>query len=274
MLIEALNERGHEITRVDVRDTAFDLGAPPAELADVDIVINRVLSMSQGLYATRILTSLGVHVINPPDIVQTCADKVATSLALERAGIPTPQTVVAFTIESALEGIESVGYPCVLKPVIGSWGRLVAKVDSFDAAEGILEHKATLGNYEHNIFYIQDYVPTGGEDIRVLTLDGHPIAAMSRQGAGWRANAALGASVEARHIDGDLAELATAASDAVGGGMLGVDLLETETGYTVHEVNHGVEFRALNDAVDLDVPGTIAEWIEEKAAQETVVAKS
>ncbi len=269
LLIEALDERGHEVVRADIRKLRFDLdGTPltpegtPHDIADVDVVVDRCLSATRGLYAARHLQSAGVPVVNDPDVAEICADKAKTSLALADAGVPTPRTEVAFTQESALAAIESFGYPCVLKPVTGSWGRLMAKIDSPNAAEAILEHKKTLGHYEHGVFYVQEFVDKPGRDLRVVAVDGEPIAGMARYGDDWLTNAARGAETEPFAVNGEVEELVRAASETVGGGLLGVDLMETGSGYTVHEVNHGVEFTALNGTVETDVPGAVVEWLE------------
>jgi [lysine-biosynthesis-protein LysW]--L-2-aminoadipate ligase len=175
---------------------------------------------------------------------------------------------VSFTKDAALESIERFGYPCVLKPVVGSWGRLMAKIDSRDAAEAILEHKETLGHYEHKIFYVQEFVEKPGRDVRVLATDGEPVAAMVRSSEHWLTNAAKGAETAAFELDAEARELVSRASAAVGGGLLGVDLMETGDGYTVHEVNHTVEFKALNDAVEVDVPARVIDWLETVAETE------
>ncbi|MDQ2056127.1 MULTISPECIES: lysine biosynthesis protein LysX [Halobellus] len=269
LLLSELRERGHEIEKIDVRKEQFNISEPPASLDGVDIVVDRCLATSRSIYTTQFLDAYDVPVVNSAHTADVCADKVKNSLALERAGVPTPNTEVAFTTDSALETIEKFGYPCVLKPVIGSWGRLMAKVDSRSAAEAILEHKATLGHYEHKVFYVQEFVEKPGRDIRVLAVDGEPIAAMTRSSDHWLTNAAKGGEVEAFDLDDRARELVAAASDAVGGGLLGVDLMETGEDYTVHEVNHTVEFKALNDAVDVDVPAQVVDWIENKVATET-----
>ena len=269
LLLSELRDRGHEIEKIDVRKEQFNISEPPASLDGVDIVVDRCLATSRSIYTTQFLDAYDVPVVNSAHTADVCADKVKNSLALERAGVPTPNTEVAFTTDSALETIEKFGYPCVLKPVIGSWGRLMAKVDSRSAAEAILEHKATLGHYEHKVFYVQEFVEKPGRDIRVLAVDGEPVAAMTRSSDHWLTNAAKGGEVEAFDLDDRARELVAAASDAVGGGLLGVDLMETGEDYTVHEVNHTVEFKALNDAVDVDVPAQVVDWIENKVATET-----
>ncbi|MFW6317421.1 MAG: lysine biosynthesis protein LysX [Halorubrum sp.] len=267
LLLSELRDRGHDVTKIDVRKERFGVHEAPAAFDGVDIVVDRCLATSRSRYITRFVESYGVPVVNEPETAAICADKARNSLALAREGIPTPDTEVAFTKESALESIEHFGYPCVLKPVVGSWGRLMAKIDSRDAAEAILEHKATLGHYEHKVFYVQEFVDKPGRDFRVLALDGQPIAGMVRSSDHWLTNAAKGAETAELEITPEIADLVQRASAAVGGGMLGVDIMETDDGYTVHEVNHTVEFKALTDAVSVDVPGAVVDWLEGKAAQ-------
>ncbi|MDF9748339.1 lysine biosynthesis protein LysX [Natrinema salsiterrestre] len=265
LLLNELRERDHEITKIDVRKQTFDISEAPAAFDGLDIVVDRCLATSRSLYATQFFEAYGIPVVNSHETADICADKVKNSLALEGAGVPTPATKVAFTKETAMEAIEDFGYPCVLKPVVGSWGRLMAKIDSESAAEAILEHKATLGHYEHKVFYIQEFVEKPGRDIRVLAVDGEPIAAMVRSSDHWITNAAKGAETDVFDLDDEALDLVQKASDAVGGGLLGVDLMETGDSYTVHEVNHTVEFKALDEAVETDVAGTVVDWLEQTA---------
>ena len=273
LLLTELRERGHEVEKIDVRKHQFGLDGTTANVEDLDIVVDRCLSTSRSLYATRFLDHYGIPVVNGPETADVCADKAKNSLALDAAGVPTPETKVAFTIDSAMDAIESFGYPCVLKPVVGSWGRLMAKIDSKSAAEAILEHKKVLGHYEHKVFYIQEFVDKPGRDIRVLATDGEPVAAMTRRSEHWLTNAAKGGETSEFELDDRAVSLVEAASDAVGGGLLGVDLMEVggeESGaYTVHEVNHTVEFKALDGCVDVDVPAAVVDWLESKASKQT-----
>ena len=273
LLLNELRDRGHEVTKIDVRKEQFDLTEPPESFDGLDVVVDRCLATSRSIYITRFLKSYGIPVVNSHETADICADKAKNSLALADAGVPTPNTKVAFTVDSAMDIVEEFGYPCVLKPVVGSWGRLMAKIDSEAAAEAILEHKSTLGNYEHKVFYIQEFVEKPGRDIRVLATDGEPVAAMVRSSDHWLTNAAKGASVEEFELDDRAEELVKQASDAVGGGLLGVDLMETGDDYTVHEVNHTVEFKALNDAVETDVPATVVDWLEAKVDGEQSLAE-
>ncbi|PSP73087.1 30S ribosomal protein S6--L-glutamate ligase [Halobacteriales archaeon QS_3_64_16] len=272
LLLSALRERGHEVTKIDVREQRFGFDTPPEDFDSVDLVVDRCLATSRSRYATRFLDAYGIPVINSAATADVCADKVKTSLTLDSAGIPTPATEVAFTTDSALQSIERFGYPCVLKPVVGSWGRLMAKVESRSAAEAILEHKATLGHYEHKVFYVQDFVPKPGRDLRVVAADGVPIAGMARSSEHWLTNAAKGASTAEFEIDDEARGLAEGASTAVGGGLLGIDLMETGGSYTVHEVNHTVEFKALDDVAEADVPEQVVDWLETVAEDCEVTA--
>ena len=274
LLLSELRERDHTVEKIDVRKERFDLSTPPESFKDVDILVDRCLATSRSLYTTQFADAYGIPVVNSAETAQVCANKVKNSLALEGAGIPTPTTEVAFTKDAALEIVEDFGYPCVLKPVIGSWGRLMAKIDSRSAAEAILEHKETLGHYEHKVFYVQEFVEKPGRDIRVLATDGEPVAAMVRSSDHWLTNAAQGAETATFELDDEARELVEQASDAVGGGLLGVDLMEVggaqstsepsgqAAGYTVHEVNHNVEFKALNEVTDVDVPARVVDWLE------------
>jgi [lysine-biosynthesis-protein LysW]--L-2-aminoadipate ligase len=276
LLLSELRERDHDIAKIDVRRERFGLSEAPESFDDVDILVDRCLATSRSLYTTQFADAYGVPVVNSADTAAVCADKVKNSLALEQADIPTPNTEVAFTKDAAMEIIEDFGYPCVLKPVIGSWGRLMAKLESESAAEAVLEHKEVLGHYEHKVFYIQEFVEKPGRDIRVLAVDGEPIAAMVRSSDHWLTNAAKGAETAEFDLDDEALDLVQRASDAVGGGLLGVDLMETgvdengePTGYTVHEVNHNVEFKALDNVVEMDVPAAVVDWLESKVESES-----
>ena len=269
LLLSELRERGHDIEKIDVRKQQFALSEPPEAFEGVDVLVDRCLATSRSLYSTQFAEAYGIPIVNSAETAEICANKVKNSLALEKAGVPTPATEVAFTKDAALDIVEKFGYPCVLKPVIGSWGRLMAKIDSRSAAEAIFEHKETLGHYEHKVFYIQEFVEKPGRDIRVVALDGKPVAAMVRKSDHWLTNAAKGAETAEFELDDEARELVAQASDAVGGGLLGVDLMETgldengdPAGYTVHEVNHNVEFKALNEATGVDVPAAVVDWIE------------
>ena len=155
LLFAAFRNRGVEYEHINPQKVVCNLDG--AELDEYDAVLMRCVSHSQAYYLSRWLETLGVPSVSPHASIATCGDKLLTSAALQDAGVPIPETMIAFTRESALEAIETMGYPVVLKPLTGSWGRLLAKINDRDAAEALLEHKKTLGGYQHSIFYLQEY---------------------------------------------------------------------------------------------------------------------
>jgi len=266
MLIAALNERGVNYDRLDTRNLALDLcdGGWNA----YDAVLVRCVSHSRAYYVTRWLQDAGVPAVSPHPVVATCGDKMLTSAALKGAGLPIPRTVIAFTAETALEAMEGMGYPVVLKPLFGSWGRLLARVNDRDAAEAILEHKTTLGGYVHGVFYIQEYVDKPGRDIRTMVVGEEVVYGIYRQSTHWITNTARGGAAEPCPLSPEIVDLSLAAAQAVGGGIVAVDLLETRDGQLlVNEVNHTPEFHGAITATDVDVPGKIVEHVLKKAEE-------
>ncbi len=256
-LLAAAEARGIPVERIDDGETTFGLDRP-AHLPSV--VLNRSVSHTRSLYATRCFSHYGVPTVNTPDVVELAGDKILASLRLSERGIPTPRTVVALSPEAAMRAIEEIGYPAVLKPAVGSWGRLMAKVDDPEEAEQILEHKAALTSPLHSVIYVQEYVPKPGRDLRVFVVGDEAVAAMYRRSADWRTNAARGATTEAAPLSTELRELSLRAAEAVGGGVLAVDLMESPNGLTVHEVNPTPEFKALSAATGADIAGKIVEY--------------
>jgi [lysine-biosynthesis-protein LysW]--L-2-aminoadipate ligase len=256
LIFAALERRGIAYVQVDDRTLIHHVGA--SETARYHGVLNRIMSHTRSVYAARLFEATGHRVCNPSHVIETCGDKILTSLALTRAGLPTPRTVVAVTPDAAVEAIEQLGYPAVLKPAVGSWGRLLSKVNDRDAAETLIEHKQSLRSPVHNVYYVQEYVDKPGRDIRVIVIGGEPVAAVYRRSDHWITNTARGATTSVCPLTPDLASLAVRAADAVGGGMLAVDLLERSTGeLLVTEVNHTMEFHGLAAATDVDVADLI-----------------
>lgn len=259
-LLEALEARGVVYERIDDREAAFDLTAP-GDWTRFDAVLERSISFARGLYATQVLNTFGIPTVNMAHVAATCGDKLSTSAALAKAGVPQPRTKVAFTPESALQAIEELGYPVVLKPVVGSWGRLLSKINDRDAAEAILEHKETLGSYQHSIYYIQEYIKKPGRDIRAFVVGDQTICAIYRSSEHWITNTARSGQGSNCPITPDLNELCVAAARAVGGGVLAVDVLEDpERGFLVNEVNHTMEFHTLAPVTGVDIPGIIVDY--------------
>ena len=259
-ILEAAAARGIPVERLHDEAVTFPLVRNGFK---ADLVLNRSVSHSRSLYALRFFEHYGVPTVNPYDVVALCGDKVLASLRLAEAGVPTPRTVVALTPEAAFKALDEVGYPAVLKPPVGSWGRLMAKVDDREEAEQIIEHKAAMGSPNHSIFYVQEYVRKPGRDLRVFLVGDEVVAAMYRHSTDWRTNAARGGIAEAMTPTPEISELALKASKAVGGGVLAVDLMEAPEGLVVHEVNPTPEFKALTAATGIDVAGRVVEYVAE-----------
>ena len=222
------------------------------------VVLQRCLAQTRGLALTRLLEARGACVLNPSSVAATCADKLATSLALERHGVPTPRTGIAFDAGGALELCERLGYPVVLKPVAGSWGRMVSRLSDRDAVEAVLEHKRQLGGPDHAIIYLQEHVAKPGRDIRAFVIGDRVIAAIYRSSEHWLTNTARGAEASRCVVSAELADLARRAAEAVGGGVLAVDLVESERGLLVLEVNHTMEFRNSIATTGVDIADEVA----------------
>jgi [lysine-biosynthesis-protein LysW]--L-2-aminoadipate ligase len=259
LLLAALEKRGIAYELVDDRQVIFDLHENGYRRFDV--VLERCINHSRALYALRILNDWGVPTVNSYLAALTCGNKLETTSALIRAGVPTPRTRVAFTPQSALEAIEEMGYPVVLKPAIGSWGRLLAKVNDREAAEALLEHKQVLGSYHHSIFYIQEYVLKPERDIRAFVVGDETVAAIYRHSEHWITNTARGGHATNCPVTPELNEICTRAAKAVGGGVLGVDLLEDPgEGLLVNEVNYTIEFRNSIDTTGVDIPDRVVDY--------------
>jgi [lysine-biosynthesis-protein LysW]--L-2-aminoadipate ligase len=268
MLFAALQERRMDYDRIDPREVVFDLGGNG--LGKYHAVLVRCLSHSQAYYITRWLESVGIPAISPHRVVATCGDKLLTSAALQKADIPIPHTMVAFTPKAALEAIEEIGYPVVLKPLFGSWGRLLARVNDRYAAEAILEHKKTLGGYQHSIFYIQEYVEKPGRDIRSFVAGDETMAAIYRNSAHWITNTAREGTASNCSITPEIDRISRAAAQAVGGGVVAIDIFEAPDGrLLVSEVNHTPEFRNSIAPTGVDIPGKIIDYVLEVANMKT-----
>jgi len=260
-IFAAMEKRGIDYERLDDRAISFDLENPEPWRA-FDAVLERSISYTSGLYALRLLNSFGVPTVNTALVAEICGDKVTTSAMLAQAGVPQPRNVVAFTPEAALEAIEVFGYPVVLKPVVGSWGRLLAKINDKDAAEAVLEHKATLGSVQHSVFYIQEFIEKPGRDIRAIVIGDRVLTAMYRKSEHWITNTARGGEGELCPITPEIEEICLKATAAVGGGVLAVDLIEhTERGYLVNEINHTMEFHTMQPVSGIDIAGEIIEYV-------------
>ncbi len=259
LLFEAAERLGVPYRKVYLPRLRMTLDARPPELEGVTVAVERAVSQSRGLAASRYLQALGIPVVNRPEVIEVCGDKWATSCALAAAGVPQPRTALTLEAETTLEVLEAWGYPVVMKPVVGSWGRMVARVNDRDAAEALLEHKAFMG-YQHQLHYLQEYVEKPGRDIRAFVVGDRTIAAIYRNAPHWITNTARGGTASNCPVTPELDQLAVRAATAVGGGVVAVDLFETPEGLVVNEVNHTMEFKNSVDTTGVDIPRKILEY--------------
>ena len=261
MLQEEFRSRSIEPIMIDDRELVFTLDLN----FDLDVIFERSISFSRALETIRVFEFLGLTTINSYKTLDVCGNKITTTLVLDKAHLPQPDVRFAFTEDSALKAIEELGYPCVVKPPVGSWGRLLAKINDRDAAESVLEHKATLGSYQHSLFYIQEYIEKKGRDIRTFVVGDECIAAIYRDSPHWITNTARGGKASNCPITDEIAELSIKGAQAVGGGIVALDLFESERGLLINEVNGTMEFKNSVDTTGVNIPGKMVDYIIEQA---------
>jgi [lysine-biosynthesis-protein LysW]--L-2-aminoadipate ligase len=266
LLFDAFRGRGLVFDRIDDREIILDLHQ---RRWDFDVILERCINHSRALHTLRYLNDCGVRTVNTYEVANTCGDKLLTTLALIRDKVPTPRVLVAHTPEAALQSIERLGYPVVLKPAVGSWGRLLSKINDRDAAEAILEHKETLGSYHHSIFYIQEYMEKHGRDIRSFVVGGETICAIYRTSPHWITNTARGGVASNCPVTAEVNEISVRAAKAVGGGVVAIDLFETPDGLMVNEVNYTMEFRNSIDTTGVNIPAKVVDYVVAVARQAT-----
>ena len=247
---------GYETSMIDAKITRFNTDSNKSEYDFGDVVLERCISYYRGLHFTACLEFLDVPVINSFEVSNTCGNKMITSMLLKKNNIPTPKTYFSFSAESAMENFEKVGYPLVIKPIIGSWGRSVMPIKDKDTADAIIENRQVTDGPQDRIYYLQEMIDRPPRDIRVITVGDQIVAAMYRKSSGgFKTNIALGAEPEICKITNEIEELCLNASKAVGGGILGIDLMEDKNrGLVVHEVNNTVEFKGLVKVAEKNIP--------------------
>lgn len=261
LLIQAFEALGVTPDLIDDRDLVLDL-ADSSPWQPYDVVVERCINHSRALSTLEQLNSWGIKTVNTAEVAGVCGNKFSTTRALIANQVPSPRTLLAYTPESALVAIESLGYPVVLKPAVGSWGRLISKVNDREAAEAILEHKSILGSYHHSVFYIQEYIDKPQRDIRTFVIGGETVCGIYRRSAHWITNTARGGQASNCPITPEIDQLSRAAASAVGGGVVAIDLLERSTGeLLVNEVNYTMEFRNSIDTTGIDIPGRVADYV-------------
>ena len=263
LLMKAAKKLGVSLEAVDIRNQILN---PDDYQNDFQVVLNRCISNSIGMQAVTFFESLEIPVVNSLEVAQICENKFATSLLLHQQGIATVPFVTAFTEKQAIKAVDQLGgYPVVIKPITGSWGRLLSKINDQDALEAILEQKQVLGSPIHKLIYIQKYIEKPGRDIRVTMVGDKVICAIFRKTEHWITNTARGAKATICQVDRKLEDICIGTSRAIGGGVLGVDVMESSDGYVINEVNHTTEFKNVQAVTGVNVAEKIISYCLEVA---------
>jgi len=258
---EAFN-LGHKTVMLDAKTVQINTDSKRTDFDFGDVVLERCVSYFRGLHFTSALEFMDMPVLNRFQVANQCGNKMFMTLLLKKYNVPTPKTYFSFSSDSASENIEKIGYPLVIKPVIGSWGRGVMQLKDKDTADAVFEIRDITDSPHNRIFYLQELIKRPPRDIRVITIGDEPIAAMYRKSSGgFKTNIALGADPELCEITKEVADISVKASKAMGGGILGIDIMEDPTrGLVVHEVNNTVEFKGLSRVAKRNIPKEMIEF--------------
>lgn len=257
----AAKKKGIEVKNIDCKNLALNLNESNSSYSG-QIIIQRCVSYFKSIHSTAALEGLGARVINPLQAAILCGNKMYSHMKLKNAGVRTPKAISAFSEESALEALNDFGYPAVIKPTIGSWGRLIALLKDKEAARAVIEDREHMFPMYH-VYYFEQFVERPPRDIRAIVVGGDVIAAIYRySGEGeWKTNMALGGHAEACPITKELEDICLKAKEALGGQIVGVDLMESKSeGLIVHEVNNTTEFKNTVRVTGVDIPSLMVDY--------------
>jgi [lysine-biosynthesis-protein LysW]--L-2-aminoadipate ligase len=262
-LYDTAKKKGLRAQIIDAKKITINNASKRKTLQFGDVVLQRCISHFRGLYLTACLEFMGFMVINKFKVGETCGNKLITSLTLAKSNVPTPKTHFAFSAESAIEVINTIGFPVVLKPIIGSWGRGVFPIRDEEVANVIIEMRKENDNPLSRIYYVQEMIKRPPRDLRCIVVGDKIVTAIYRYSVEneWRTNVSRGGKAELAPITNELEDIALRAAKSVGGGILGVDLMEDEKrGLLVHEVNNTVEFRGASNVSESDIAGAMIDY--------------
>ena len=267
MLFAAFEREGIPFDKLYAPHVSLDFSQfQESPLAKYEVVIERCVSQSRGHAISHMFHAMGASVINKPEVIELCGDKLASNACLARDGVAAPRTGVAFDYNSLHALCKDFGFPIVMKPTVGSWGRMVSKINDNDALEAIIEHKEVLGGPQHKIFYVQEFVEKPGRDIRAFVVGDEVIAAIYRHSEHWITNTARGGSASNCPLSDDLVHTCLRAASAVGagrhGGVVAVDVMESDRGLLVVEINHTMEFRNSVTTTGVDIPALVTRYTQ------------
>jgi [lysine-biosynthesis-protein LysW]--L-2-aminoadipate ligase len=260
LIFAELERRGVPYEQVDTRRAMFRVDQPCAPYGGA---LSREISHTRNLYATALLEHAGVRVVNSARIIALCGDKLLTAMALHAGGLPTPRAMVTLTPEAALDHLDDFGYPAVTKPIVGSWGRLGARLHNHESAEAVLEHRAAMPNPMYQIAYVQEHIDKPDRDIKAYVFGGEVFGAIYKTSSThWRTNTARGGRAVVCPLTDDLVKLLQATAGVIGDGVLGIDVLEDREGRMyVNEVNHTPEFHGAVEVLGTDLVGAYVSFV-------------
>lgn len=258
-LYEAAKKKGVSVENVDIKGLRVRLDGQ-SDFKD-KVVLQRSVSYFKSLHATAALEGLGAKVINPLKVAGITGNKLFAHMELEKAGVRTPKAIAAFSEEGAMQALEEFGYPAVIKPTVGSWGRMIGLLRDKDAARAVVEDREHMFPLYH-IYYFEEFVERPPRDIRAIVVGDKVVAAIYRySGDGeWKTNMALGGRAEVCPVTDELNDICMKAARAVSGQVVGVDLMEGKDGLMVHEVNNTTEFKNTVRVTGVDIPGLMVDY--------------
>ncbi|GAA2553784.1 lysine biosynthesis protein LysX [Winogradskya consettensis] len=260
LILRELTRRDVNFEQVDTRRLVLPLDGP-LELPYRG-AMSREISHTRNSYACKLFEHAGIPVVNSSRVVDLCGDKLLTTLALRDANLPTIRAMVGLVPESALDAMDDFGYPAVVKPLTGSWGRLAARLRDREQAESVLEHRSAFTGPQHRITFVQEYVDKPGRDIKAYVFGGEVVGAIYKVADHWRTNTARGGRAEECPLTDDLVKLLTSTSAAIGDGILGIDVIEHKDGRMfVNEVNHTPEFHGAVEVLGSDLVGAYVDYV-------------
>lgn len=262
LIIQSLKKK--RITFISLDPRLLALNESPEYLKKFSVVLNREVSQMRGELILEYFNKNGIQTINSAESTRICNNKALCTWELEKANIPVPKTIVIFSKEEAMIQVKKIGYPVVAKPIIGSWGRLLAKIENENTLETILEHKEALNSPYHSFFYLQEYIEKPGRDIRVLMISKEPVCAMYRKSNHWITNTAKGAVPKKLKLNNDLIKLTKQVVEILKTDIAGIDIVETDSGYQVLEVNSSVEFHGLQSVSTINIADKLIDYLSSK----------
>lgn len=258
-IVEAAKRSSVELELVHVPSVSVELTAQSLDFA---LALQRCASHARALASTIAFEAADCTVVNDSQSLAIARNKLWTTAKLIASGVPVPKTSIAFSEAAALKAAEAMGYPVVVKPIDGSWGRLVSLADDEEDIRAILEHREQMANPSFKVHYIQEFVRKPGRDIRVCVIGDEVPAAIYRVSSHWITNTARGGRAEPVELDGELEDISIKAARAVGAAFAGVDVFEDPArGYLVCEVNAVPEFKNTVKATGVDIPGKLIDYL-------------